>query len=251
VSITRYPSLSDRTVVVTGGATAIGADIVRAFAEQDSKVIFLDIQDDAGSALANQFSKNISYKHCDLTDTTAISTCVDEIVQDHGDISVLVNNAANDDRRSIDKIDSEFWDQSQSINVRAQFFMAQAAIVSMRRLGHGSIINLSSIAWRLGIPELTSYASAKAAILGLTKSLAGELGSDNIRVNAIEPGAVMTAKQRQLWYPTEKDVANMVQRQMIKKSINGADIARAVLFLAADDSRAITGQSLQIDAGFQ
>lgn len=248
---TVYPNLEARHILVTGGATGIGADLVSAFVDQNSQVTFFDIQDDAGHALTNRLGQNANYIHCDLQDTDAIQTHVQSIAEQRGPLSVLVNNAANDDRRPIESTDADFWDWSHRINARSQFFVAQAAYQSMKTLGNGSIINLSSIAWRLGIPELAAYATAKAGILGLTQSLAREFGQHNIRVNAVEPGAVMTEKQRSLWYPTDADINRMVDRQMLNTVVTGADIARVVLFLASDDSSVITGQSIRVDAGFQ
>lgn len=247
----QYPSLEGRNVLITGGASGIGADLVTAFAQQGCCVSFFDIKDDAANALVEKLGGQVHYQHCDLCNTDSIKTCVESIVNEIGPLSVLINNAGNDDRRSVSEIDASYWKWSQGINVQAQFFMAQAVVSSMKTLDQGSIINLSSIAWRLGIQELVSYSTAKAGILGLTKSLAAELGEYNIRVNAIEPGAVMTDKQRTLWYPTEEAVQRMVDRQKIRRAITGVDVARAALFLAADDSAMITGQSLQVDAGFQ
>ena len=251
MKITRYPNLEAKHVLVTGGASGIGADLASAFIGQKSLVSIIDIQDDAGNALATQLGDNARYFHCDLENTSAIKHAFDEIVELRGPVSILVNNAANDERKSIETTSDEFWDWSHRINVRSQFFAAQAAYQSMKTLNSGSIINLSSIAWRLGIPELAAYATAKAGILGLTQSLAREFGKHNIRVNAIEPGAVMTEKQRKLWYPSDADVHRMVDRQMLDTPVTGPDIARVAVFLASDDSAAITGTSIRVDAGFQ
>jgi len=248
---TQYPSLKARTVLITGGASGIGADLVSAFAQQGSRCVFIDIQDDAGNALANRLGNDVFYQHCDLTHTEQLKAAVDNIVEQHGPISVLVNNAGDDTRRPVEKIDTEFWAWSQAINVQAQFFMAQAVLPSMKSSMQGSIINLSSIAWQLGIPELTAYATAKAGIIGLTNTLAADFGQYNIRVNAIEPGAVMTEKQRRLWYQSENDVQQMVNRQKLNRVLVGDDIAKAALFLASNDSSMITGQSIKVDAGFR
>jgi NAD(P)-dependent dehydrogenase (short-subunit alcohol dehydrogenase family) len=164
---------------------------------------------------------------------------------------VLVNNAANDQRHKIDDVSVEFWDHTQNVNLRHHFFAAQAVRAHMRELGGGSIINISSTAWRFGAAEMAAYAAAKAAVLGLTRALARAFGPDNIRVNAIEPGAVMTERQRQLWYKTEESVEAMVARQLIRRVLLGEEIARMILFLAADDSRMITKQSFVVDAGLR
>ena len=185
----------------------------------------------------------------DITDLTALKTCIGEVGEILGPIGILVNNAANDDREEIDDITETYWDRSQAINLRPHFFAAQAVRPQMRQLGSGSIINFSSISYRYGADKMLPYATAKAAIIGLTKALARGFGADNIRVNAIEPGAVITERQRQLWYPTAQAVQGMVDRQIIKKILSGEEVARLALFLAADDSRMITKQSLVIDGG--
>ncbi len=242
-----YPSLKDRVVFVTGGASGIGADIVRAFHDSGARVAFVDIQDTAGKALAAELGS--LFLHCDLTDIESLKASIAAVHAALGPIGVLVNNAANDDRHPIDDVNVDYWDWSQHVNLRPHFFAAQAVRPQMRELGGGSIINFSSIAWRLGSDTMAPYATAKSAVIGLTKALARGFGADNIRVNAIEPGAVMTEKQRQLWYKTAESVDAMVERQLLRRVLTGEDIARAVLFLASDDSRMITKQSLIVDAG--
>ena len=248
----RYPSLAGRVVLVTGGASGIGADIVRAFAENDARVAFLDIQDEAADALVADLATATHkplYLHCDLTDIEALRAAIETVRTRLGPVAVLVNNAANDDRHQVADVTVEYWDRAQDINLRPQFFAAQAVHPHMRQLGHGSIINFSSISWRNGADAMAAYATAKAAVLGLTKALARAFGPDNIRVNAIEPGAVMTERQRQLWYRTPQSIEAMVGRQLIRKVLTGGEIARMVLFLAADDSAMITKQSFIVDAG--
>jgi NAD(P)-dependent dehydrogenase (short-subunit alcohol dehydrogenase family) len=254
VAFATYPSLSGRVVVVTGGASGIGADIVRAFARQGARVAFLDILDDAGSALAAELAGGPCpplYLHCDLVDVAALRVAIERVRAELGPVAVLVNNAANDERHGLAELTPEEWDAAQNINLRPQFFAAQAVHPQMRALGQGSIINFSSVAWRVGADQMVAYAAAKAAVLGLTRALARAFGGDNIRVNAIEPGAVMTEKQRRLWYPTEAQVAAMVERQAIRRVLLGEEVARAALFLAADDSRMITKQSIVVDAGIR
>jgi len=168
-----------------------------------------------------------------------------------GPIHVLVNNAANDSRCDIDDLSQQRWDDSFAINLRPQFYAARAVHAGMAAAGGGSIINLSSVAWHFGIADLVHYTSAKAAVLGLTHSLAKAFGSDNIRVNAVEPGAVMTERQRQLWYPTQESIDAMVSRQLLPQVMDGDDIARMVLFLASDDARLITRQTFTVDAGLR
>jgi NAD(P)-dependent dehydrogenase (short-subunit alcohol dehydrogenase family) len=234
---------------VTGGASGIGADMVRAFAANRARVAFVDVQREAGEALAAE--QGVLFLPCDITDIPALQQAIAETADRLGPIGVLVNNAANDDRRPIDDVTVDYWDQSQAINLRPHFFAAQAVRPQMRQLGGGSIINFSSIAWRSGADAMAPYATAKAAVMGLTRALARGFGADNIRVNAIEPGAVMTERQRQLWYTSEDSVRAMVNRQTIKRVLLGEDIARTALFLAADDSNMITKQSLIVDAGLR
>ena len=247
MTFARYPSLKDRTVLVTGGASGIGADIVRAFADQGARVAFLDIRAEAGHALARDVSA--LFEVIDLTDISALSAAIDRIEAQLGAIQVLVNNAANDQRQDIAEITPDAWDLSQNINLRAQFFAAQAVRGGMAKAGGGAIINISSIVWRLAGGDMVPYATAKAGVLGLTTSLADALGDDNIRVNAIEPGAIFTERQRALWYPTQADVDALVSQQLLKRPMDGGEIARMALFLASDDARMITKQSFVVDAG--
>jgi NAD(P)-dependent dehydrogenase (short-subunit alcohol dehydrogenase family) len=252
LAFARYPSLSGRVVFVTGGASGIGADMVRAFAESGAKVAFIDIQDAVGRALVEDLrgaEHKPLYLPCDLTDITALQTAIRKVGDNLGPIGVLINNAANDERHEIDEVTPDYWDKTFAVNLRPHFFAAQAVRPQMRLLGSGSIINFSSTAWRHGAAGMAAYATAKAAVLGLTRALARGFGDDNIRVNAIEPGAVMTERQRQLWYPTQASVDAMVSRQLIKQVLRGDDVARLALFLASDDSHMITKQSIVVDAG--
>ena len=252
MAFAKYPSLAGRVAFVTGGATGIGADIVRAFAEQDARVAFIDILDEAGAALAAELSGAAYaplYLHCDITDVDALKRTIGEAAARLGPISVLVNNAGNDERHQIDDVTVDYWDKSTNINLRPQFFAAQAVRPYMKQLGGGSIINFSSIAWKGGSDNMPVYGTAKAAILGLTRALARGFGPDNIRVNAIEPGAVITEKQRRMWYPDPAQIEAIVARHPLHHVLLGDEIARTVLFLAADDSRMITKQAITVDAG--
>jgi len=249
-----YPSLVGRVVFVSGGATGIGADIVRAFARNRSRVAFIDLQREAGAALAGELAADGEaplYLEADVTDVPALQAAIAQAREKLGPIGVLVNNAANDQRHAFAEVSVDYWDHSQNVNLRHHFFAAQAVHQQMRELGFGSIVNLSSIAWRAGAAEMPAYAAAKAGVVGLTRALARAFGPDNIRVNAIEPGAVMTDRQRRLWYKTPESVEAMAQRQAIKTTLLGEEIARAALFLAADDSRMITKQTLTVDAGLR
>ncbi len=248
VTFATYPSLKNAVILVSGGASGIGADIVRAAHSQGAKVAFLDIDEMAGNALARELPGSL-FVRCDLTRTDEIAPAVMRVKNELGPVSVLVNNAANDDRKPIEDITPDYWDWAMDVNLKHQFFLAQAVLPHMKELGGGSIINFSSIAWRFGADMITAYATAKSAVLGLTRTLSRNYGPFNIRVNAIEPGAVITDKQRKLWYPKQEQIDAMVARQRLPHVLTGDEIARAVLFLASDDSRMITGQSLIVDAG--
>ena len=248
-----YPSLKDRVVLITGGATGIGASFVTQFARQDGRVAFFDIQDAPAHALVAALTAEGCppplYIHCDVTDLAALKKAVDQVLAMHGTVDVLVNNAANDQRHTIEEVTPEKWDQSIALNLRPHFFMVQAVLPAMRAAGRGSIINMSSISWIIPNTNMPVYVTAKAAIVGLTHTLAHELGPQNIRVNAILPGAIATERQKQLWY-TPETLAFISSRQALKGQIEPDEVARLGLFLAADDSESITNHSYIIDAGF-
>ena len=249
----RYPSLVGRAVVITGGATGIGESLVSHFARQGARVAFLDIQDEAGLALVGALTAEGCpaplYRHCDLTDVGELKRVVEEVVGALGTVDVLVNNAANDQRHSVEDVTAEYFDQSMAVNLRPQFFMIQAVLPAMRRVGRGVIINMSSISWMIPSTGVPLYIAAKAAIVGLTRTLAHELGPENIRVNAVLPGAIATERQKQLWYTPEYK-AEILASQALKRDIQPEDVARLVLFLAADDSSGITNQSYVVDGGW-
>ena len=249
----RYPSLANRVVVVTGGASGIGESIVEAFHLQLAQVIFLDIQDQAAEALVARLTqadrKAPVYLHCDLTNIAALKQTIAGILETFGTIDVLVNNAANDNRHSIEETTSTLWDESMAINLKPHFFTIQAVLSAMKRARRGSIINMSSISWMIPSTGMPAYVTAKAAIVGLTRTLAHELGVDNIRVNCVLPGAILTERQKQLWFtPTYE--AEILSSQAIKRMIAPDEVARLVLFLAADDSSSITNQSYILDGGW-
>jgi NAD(P)-dependent dehydrogenase (short-subunit alcohol dehydrogenase family) len=249
-----YPSLQGRTVFITGGASGIGADIVRAYARNHARVAFVDIDREQGEALAREqkgAGETALFLPCDVTDVAALQAAIKEARAKLGPIAALINNAASDERHALAEVTADYWDHAQNVNLRHHFFAAQAVHPQMRELGFGSIVNLSSIAWRGGAAEMPAYATAKAGVVGLTRALARAFGADHIRVNAIEPGAVMTDRQQRLWYKTQGAVDAIVQRQLIKETLLGEDIARVALFLGADDSRMITKQSITVDAGLR
>jgi len=249
----RYPSLHDRVVFITGGGSGIGAAMVEAFVAQKSNVAFVDIAAEASKALAARLGASGPaplFLHCDLADIAALEAAMEEVRQRLGPIGVLINNAANDQRQDADEASEADWDRAMALNLKHQFFAAQIARRSMRELGGGAIVNFSSAAWMVGIARLSIYSAAKAAIVGLTNSLAREFGPDNIRVNAVAPGAVITERQRRLWM-SEKDIAEFRARQCLNRSLLAEDVARVALFLSADDSAMITKQCLLVDGGLR
>ncbi len=248
-----YPSLKGRFVIVTGGATGIGEAIVSEFSRQGSRVAFLDIQDEAAGTLMQRLETEGAtppdYFSCDLMNIEKLQLTVRLIIEKFGTVDVLVNNAANDIRHSIEEVTSASWDNSIGINLKPQFFMAQGVIPAMKKAKRGSIINMSSISWMIPSTGLPMYVTAKAGIVGLTRTLAHELGRDNIRVNSVLPGAILTARQKQLWFTPEYE-AEVLNSQALKRMLQPDEVARLVLFLAADDSAAITNQSYVIDGGW-
>jgi D-xylose 1-dehydrogenase len=248
-----YPSLEDRVVLVTGGASGIGEAIVEAFVRQRAQVAFVDIQDDAAKALLARLAeaglRAPVYFRCDLTDFVALEQTVDEVVEWFGGVDVLVNNAGNDARHSVESVTSQTWDEGIAINLKQQFFMAQAVARSMRPARRGSIINMGSIAWVIPSKNVPVYVTAKSAIVGMTRALAHEFGEDEVRVNCVMPGAILTQRQKQLWL-TEDYVRQVLAHQSLKRMLLPEEVARLVLFLAADDSSAITNQSYVVDGGW-
>ena len=240
-------------MLVTGGASGIGEAIVEAFVGQGSRVLFLDIQDDAARSLIRKCHhpecSPPEYFHCDLTNTSELESVMRDIFCSHATIEVLVNNAGNDKRHKIEEVTPEFWDWCMQINLKHQFFMAQAVLPGMRKAKRGSIINMSSIGWVIPSTGIPVYVTAKAAIVGMTRALAHEVGADGVRVNCVMPGAISTERQRKLWF-TEEYKKEIMNRQAIKKDIQPEEVAKLILFLASDESLAITNQSFVIDAGW-
>ncbi|MEO8241994.1 MAG: SDR family oxidoreductase [bacterium] len=247
-----HSDLIDRAVLVTGGASGIGADIVRAFAAQGARVGFLDVQDLAAAGLLAELARARhvpAFRSCDLTDLAALKAGIEALAAVTGPFGVLVNNAANDQRHQLADVTGAMWEDLMAINLRPQLFAVQTVAPMMAAQGGGAIVNMSSVAWRYGSDQMPVYGAAKAGVIGLTKAMARSLGGQNIRVNAIEPGAVMTERQRQLWYPTQESVDAMTARQVLQTPLLGSDIADAVVFLASDAARMITRQVLVVDAG--
>jgi NAD(P)-dependent dehydrogenase (short-subunit alcohol dehydrogenase family) len=243
-----YPSLKDKRVVVTGGASGIGAAIVAAFARQGARVTFLDILDNEAAALAksiNGVAHAPAFHRCDLTDLAAIAAFFKET----GAIDVLVNNAGNDDRHKLSEITPAYWDERIAVNLRHMLFCAKEAAPGMKKRGGGAIINFGSISWHLGLPDLVIYETAKAGIEGMTRALARELGGDNIRVTAVVPGNVRTPRQMK-WYTPEGE-NEIVAQQSLKARVEPENVASLVLFLASDDGKMCTGHEYWIDAGWR
>ncbi len=249
----RYPSLKGRHVVITGGASGIGESIVEHFAAEEAEVSFLDIQREAGQALADRIAAAGApcpdFLACDLTDLDALRAAIGAAMARHGAPAALVNNAANDDRHRIEAVTAEYWQNRMDTNLRHQFFAAQAVRPAMRDAGGGSIICFGSISWMAGEAGYIAYVTAKAAIGGLTKGLARELGPERIRVNCVVPGWVMTKRQVALWLD-EAGERQIAERQCLPDKLMPADLARMVLWLAAADSRMCTAQNFIVDAGW-
>jgi len=249
----RYPSLGGKVVLITGGASGIGASLVEHFTLQGAKVAFLDVDSRAAEALVAALSARSShvpaFLHCDITDVGALRKSIAQVEQTLGPVDVLINNAANDDRHTWQEITPEYWDQRMAVNLRHHFFAIQSVAPKMIARGSGSIICMSSIAWIIPSTGLPAYVTAKAAIVGLTRTMAQELQGSPIRVNAILPGGILTERQRQLWWTPEYS-KEILSNQCINRPILPDDVARMALFLGADDSSAITNQTFVVDGGW-
>jgi NAD(P)-dependent dehydrogenase (short-subunit alcohol dehydrogenase family) len=249
----RYPSLDGRAVFITGGASGIGAAEVEHFAEQGCKVGFVDVNDEAAAALVDRIAgagyPRPRYRRCDVRDIAALRAAIAAVAEALGPVTVLVNNAANDQRHKLEDVTPEYWDERLQVNLRHQFFAAQAVIPMMRAAGGGSIINFGSASWHLAQGGMPGYTSAKAAVEGLTRTLARDVGPDRIRVNCLIPGWIMTERQLALWLTPEAD-AERAKGQCLRDKVYPADVARMCLWLAADDSRMCTAQRFIVDGGW-
>lgn len=250
MSFANYPSLQNRTVLITGGAGGIGAAMVTHFCAQGSRVAFVDIDSAAAQQLINDIKHPAPlFVHCDLRDITALKNAIAHLEKEIGDIEVLVNNAASDERCKTLELTEAGWQQSMALNLNHQFFAAQAVLPSMIKRRAGSIINLSSNCFLLAQGEdYPAYMTAKAAIVGLTRALAKEFGHYRIRVNSVSPGWVMTPRQIEKWLTPQAET-DLLKTQSLKEKLKPDDIARVVLFLAADDSRMCTKMNVVVDAG--
>ncbi len=248
----QFPDLVDRPVLVTGGASGIGAAFVEAFAAQGAKVAFIDVSREASDALATSLAGRMRHDVlpliADLRDVDAIRMAVTGAAERLGGLGIVVNNAGFDDRHELSEVTSDYWDDNQAINLKQMFFVSQAAVPYLSQDGRGAIVNLSSISFMLNMGGMPSYTTAKAGILGLTKSLAGRLGPDGIRVNAILPGMIVTERQKRLWLSPESMQA-MIDRQCLKRNLDPADLTGPCLFLASAASSGMTAQWITVDGG--
>jgi NAD(P)-dependent dehydrogenase (short-subunit alcohol dehydrogenase family) len=249
----RFPDLAGASVLITGGGSGIGAALTEGFALQGCRVAFIDIAEAASETLCTELEGKAGarplFLKCDLRDVEALRAAVASAAAAHGPVTVLVNNAAYDQRHAIEDVTVDYWDENQSINLRPHFFTAQAVAPGMKAAGRGSIINFTSTSFLINHPDMPSYTAAKAGIIGLTKGLAGRLGPDGVRVNAIAPGWVITERQRSLWV-TEESLKAHVAKQCIREVMQPDDMVGPCLFLASDASRMLTAQTLIVDGGY-
>ena len=252
MNYTQYSSLQNRVVFISGGSSGIGAELVRAFAAQGALVAFCGTKPDGGKALIDEVvaagHPKPWYGACDVRDVAAYQALLARVGNEVGPIRVLVHNAGRDDRHAMEEVTSEFWDDRLALNLKHYFFAIQAVAPGMEKAGGGSVVNMGSVSWMRGRPNLVGYTTAKAGILGLTRTLARELGPRGIRVNALVPGAIVTERQTTLHRDPAADQA-FLDAQCLKIRLDPGHVARATLFLAADDSDGMTGQHVLVDGG--
>jgi len=247
-----YSDLKGQVVLVTGGGSGIGEAIVRQFAAQQAKVAFLDVAVEPSRALARELAEAgtpVHFEPCDLTDIPALQRSVAAAAKRLGPIQVLVNNAAHDERHATEEVTEAVWDSRIAVNLKHQFFCAQAVIPGMKAAGRGAIINLGSISWIIGQGGMAGYTASKSAVLGLTRSLARDFGPYGIRVNAVAPGWIMTKRQLEKWVTPETEAQIMV-RQCLKRRLEPAEVAKFVVFLASEEASACTSQHYIVDGGW-
>ena len=249
--IANYPSLKDKIVLITGGALGIGESIVENFLQQGSKVVFLDKEKELGLRLVSKlksYKYKAIFKECDLINIDDLKSIINQIREEVGLISILVNNAASDERHDIDSVTPEYWDNRMNVNLRHYFFTIQSVYKDMKQLRKGAIVNIGSFSWMLGQGNMPGYTTAKSAIMGLTRTIARDLGIYNIRVNCVVPGWIITERQKKLWLTPEIE-KQQLERQCIKRMLEPNDIAKPVLFFASDQSSGCTAQNYVVDGG--
>ena len=247
-----YPSLTDKVVLVTGGGSGIGSSIVRHFVAQGAQVAFLDYNRSASEALVEDLATEgttLLFEFCDLREIEQLRQSIAKITETLGPITVLINNAARDDRHSIESVTPEYWDERIATNIKHQFFAAQAVSEQMKQAGGGSIINMGSTSWMIGQGGMPCYTTAKSAVQGLTRGLARDLGPYQIRVNTVVPGWIMTERQIEMWLTPESE-KELMERQCVKRRLVPDDLARFVLFMASEEASACSNQSFIVDGGW-
>jgi NAD(P)-dependent dehydrogenase (short-subunit alcohol dehydrogenase family) len=247
-----YSDLEGQVVLVTGGGSGIGEAIVRQFAAQQARVAFIDIAVEPSRALARELTEAgtpVHFEPCDITDVPALQRSVAAIRKLLAPITVLVNNAAHDERHPTEEMTEAVWDSRIAVNLKHQFFCAQAVIADMKAAGRGAIINLGSISWIIGQGGMAAYTASKSAVLGLTRSLARDFGPYGIRVNAVAPGWIMTKRQLEKWVTPETE-AQIYERQCLKRRLEPAEVAKFVVFLASEEASACTNQHYIVDGGW-
>lgn len=247
-----YPDLAGKVVLVTGGASGIGAAISRHFARQGSTVILFDLLHDAGTALARELTEvgySAAFHRIDLTDISALRGGIEQACAMHGRIDILVKNAAHDERHPTETVTPEYWDQRIAVNLKHQFFAAQAVLPGMKAAKAGVIINFGSTSWLAGQGGMAAYTASKSGVIGLTRSLARDYGADNIRVNAIAPGWIMTERQIEKWLTPESE-EELMRRQCLKRRLEPDEVARFTIFLASEEASACTAQHYIVDGGW-
>lgn len=249
-----YPSLESRHVFITGGGSGIGAALTTAFVRQGARVTFVDIDEQSSNTLldklrAEKADAQVTYRYCDIRDIAALQESIRQAVESYGAVRVLINNAARDDRHDWREVTPEYWDERMAVNLRPQFFTIQAVAPGMATAGGGSIINFGSISWKLAQGNMPAYTTAKAAVHGLTRTMARDLGESNIRVNTIIPGAIMTERQLDKWITPEAE-QQIQSNQCLKQRLLAEHLAPTALFLSADDSGQCSAQEYVVDGGW-
>jgi D-xylose 1-dehydrogenase len=248
-----YPDLADKTVFITGGGSGIGAAFTQAFAQQGARVAFADVAEEASRTLVERIQKDtgnaVKFLRCDVRDIPAVQGAIEKVHSEMGDIGVLINNAASDDRHEFEGVTPEYWDERMAVNLRHMFFTAQAVAPQMQKLGGGAMVNMGSIIWRLKHTGLPAYSACKAAVTGLTRTQAREYGPMGIRVNTISPGAVWTERQIRLWYTAEFE-KNVMEGQCLASRVMPEDVANMAVFLSSDAAAKCTAQDFVVDAGW-